>query len=574
MEKSYTPISLWRDFDPESTPLNSRLIRQDNVDGIKVGFYTFCGDKKDKQSTRVLAGVAYKHEKKKMPVIIIVNPFERINDDLLVTWAKMGYLAISIDYLGESERHPGNMTVYPECLSFANFDQAKDNLTNVYGDAKHTCWYQWTLNTRRAVTFAKSFENADIENIGIYSIREGNIIVLQTLATDSRIKAGAVMYGNLWENVEQEIQTDNDITDPKTLQAKTDLLQNNVEWLAAISPQSYLSYIKQPFFTCIGTNSPSTDMDRTYDCLSRMSNIGQGMVLFAPKAMNSLLSQYERNLEKWFSVQLMPSENKFDMREIDIKITAEYRYGKVEIVSQYEGPHYQSANIYYCRDKMQLSGTRNWIQQSMEKRDGGGLAAQLRLFNKQTPIIAFCNITFRNGVTVSSNLLKFIPEKKFENRPLITERKTSIVYTGDDGIGDFTPMTHDGTQKGRFVDEHLLSAAKGPFGIVGLRGTKMGTFAVGDDSMMINSNSLLMFDVYSKKAQTLDVYFVIDWGKDSCTVFKHACLLDGGENWQKISLAQNEFKDETGSKGLNFSDSCVLCFECDQEVIVNNVLFT
>ena len=102
----------------------------------------------------------------------------------------------------------------------------------------------------------------------------------------------------------------------------------------------------------------------------------------------------------------------------------------------------------------------------------------------------------------------------------------------------------------------------------------MGTFAVGDDSMMINSNSLLMFDVYSKKAQTLDVYFVIDWGKDSCTVFKHACLLDGGENWQKISLAQNEFKDETGSKGLNFADSCVLCFECDQEVIVNNVLFT
>lgn len=67
MEKSYTPISLWRDFDPESTPLNSRLIRQDNVDGIKVGFYTFCGDKKDKQSTRVLAGVAYKHEKRKCP---------------------------------------------------------------------------------------------------------------------------------------------------------------------------------------------------------------------------------------------------------------------------------------------------------------------------------------------------------------------------------------------------------------------------------------------------------------------------------------------------------------------------
>lgn len=573
MKKSYTPISLWRDFDPESTPLSVRPIRQDNIDGIKVNLYTFCGESIGKQSTRVVACVAYKYEKKKMPVVIVVNPFERINRDLLVNWAKMGYFAVAIDYLGESEQQSGHMTVYPECRSFANFDVAKDNLTNVNEDARNTCWYQWTLHTRRAVTFVKSFDNVDVENIGIYSIREGNIIAIQALATDSRIKAGAVMAGNLWENLE-DVRLENVDANPKTLQANTSLLQNNVEWLAAISPQSYLSYVRQPFFTCIGTNSPSTDMDRTYDCLSRMNNKGQGMVLFAPKAMNSLQSQYERNLEKWFSVQLMSSDNKFDMREVDVKISAEYRYGRVEIVSQYEGPHYLSANLFYCRDKTQLGGTRNWIQQKMEKRDGGGLTASLKLFNKQTPVIAFCNITFRNGVTVSSNLLKFIPEKTFENRPLIIERKTAMVYTGSDGLGDFTPMTHDGTQKGRFVDEHLLSVEKGPFGISGLKGSKMGTFAVGDDSILINQNSLLMFDVYSKKALTLDVYFVTDWGKDTCAIFKHACLIDGGANWQKVVLDRKDFKDETGSRGLNFDESCVLCFECEDEIVINNVLFT
>lgn len=573
MEKSYTPISLWKDFNPEEHPLDASLFRQETVDGFCVQTFTFCGDKIDKQSTRVLAKVAFKAGKKNLPVMVVVNPFERINVEVLCSWAKLGYLAIAIDYLGESDQHDGMMTIYPKSLSFANYNQAKNNLRSVNDDAKKCCWYQWTLNTRRAIVFAKSLENADENNIGIYSVRGGNIIVIQTLAMDKNVKAGAVMYGNLWENVEK-INIAELGQNPKSLKENIEMMENNDEWLASISPQSYLSYIKQPFFTCIGTNSQNTDMDRTYECLSRMGNDGQGMVLFAPRAMDSLLSKYMKNLEKWFEVQLMSDETHFDMRDVKIKINAKCDDGDVKIVTQYECPHFSSLYLYYCRDKQRINGTRNWVQQRMEKSDDGWQETTLKLFDADTPVIAFCNVTFRNGVTVSSNLLKFIPSKTFTDVSLNLQSRSPVVYSGDQGVAEFTPMNPTGTQKGPFVDENPVSPAVGPFEIYGLCGTKMGSFVVGDDCMLVGASSLLMMDVCSKEAQDMTVYFVTDWGKDSVTAYRYTCRLEGGTNWQKIILNSDDFKDDGREKGLNFAEASVICFESKNVVILNNIIFT
>lgn len=573
--KSYTPISLWKDFDPESYPFDATLFRQETVDGFVVQTYLFCGDKIKKQSSRVLAKVVFKSTKKKLPVVVVVDPFERINVQRLCNWAKQGYMAMAIDYLGESDQHDGMMTIYPKSMQFANYNEAKDKLRSVNGDARKCCWYQWTLNTRRAIAFAKTLDNADPENIGIYSIRGGNIIVIQTMAMDKNVKTGAVMYGNLWETFEH-IAVAGANLDARTIKQNIEILGNNDEWLAAISPQSYLSYIKQPFFTCVGTNSPKTDMDRTYECLSRMGNDGNGMVLFIPRAMDSMLSEYMKNLEKWFAQQLLPTESKFNMRDVDIDISARINDGNVEIVAQSDS-HFSSLDLYYCRDKQRTNGTRNWVCQTMKKQASGGYFTTLKLFDPQTPVIAFCNATFRNGVRVSSNLLKFVPDKKFAGEEISLSQRSPVIYVGDLGTAEFTPMTPMGTQRGPFVDENPVSQACGPFDIAGLYGTRMGSFIIGDDCMQVGNNSLLMMDVCSNEPQDLNVYFVVDWGKDSLTVYKHTCKLKGGANWQKISLSAGDFKDDLRArtvKELSFAEASVICFEAKEGVMLNNVIFT
>ena len=213
----------------------------------------------------------------------------------------------------------------------------------------------------------------------------------------------------------------------------------------------------------------------------------------------------------------------------------------------------------------------------MKKTSTGVFVTSLKLYNEKTPVIAFCNATFRNDVRVSSNLLKFVPAKKFEKQQINVSARSPVVYVGEQGTAEFTPMTPTGMQRGVFVDENPVSQACGPFEIAGLYGTQMGSFIIGDDCMQVGENSLLVMDVCSNKAQDMNVYFVVDWGKDSMTVYKHTCKLSGGSNWQKIILGAEEFKDDIHpktTKALVFAEASVICFESKDGVVLNNIIFT
>ncbi len=569
---NYTPLSLWKDFDPTKQPLDTLLLKSNESEGINVSWYTYCGRSIEKQKSRVLVAVAQKiHTKSPQPIIIVIDPFNRIDTQRLVYWAKLGYTALSIDYLGESDEHEGLMTIYPFSLDYSNYNNAKNNLKSVQDDAQRTCWYEWTLNTRRAVTFAQTLNNVNSQKIGIYSVCEGNIIAVMTLAMDSRVTAGAVLYGNLWEDVEP-IDTSNikDTTKTEELAFKVEQSRSNDEWLAAISPQSYLSYIKQPFYTCVGTNSTNTDMDNTYDCLLRMGNNKSGTVLFAPRMMDSMPSNYTSNLEKWFSVQLNDNDNSF--LSVDFSISATCREGQIYIQANSKISDYHKAVLYYSRNRVGTESSRNWAEEEMVK-EAEVLCAPLSIYSADTPIVAFCNLTSKNGVNVSSNLLKFIPSKPFDQEQLVIERRSPIVYDNKQGLAEFTTMNINGTQTTEFIDKHPLAITTGAYGISGICGTNMGSFVVCDDKITYNENSLLMLDAYSRTEQELNIYLIYSWGEDNQTEYKHTLKLTGGEVWQKIVLKAQDFKDVNTNKPAIMKDIRAIYFSSTEEVILNNILF-
>ncbi len=575
MLKNYTPLTLWKDFDPTECPLESSLYKTFDKDGVTVQIYTFCGRKIGKQSSRVLAYVAFKPQKKEkaQPALIVVDPLNRVNVDNLCFWAKLGYTAIGIDYLGESEEHGGLMTIYPVSLAFADFDNAKDKLYTVTEDAQKTCWYEWTLNTRRAVTFAQSLAQVDGEKIGLYSLKEGNVITLQAMAIDQRIKAGAVLHGNLWENVEEVDDSGFNSYNVADLERQMEESCRHDEWLAAISPQSYLSYVKQPFYTCVGTNSPNTDMDKTYDCLLRMGNNGAGVVLFAPRMMDSLPSNYTSNLQKWFD-HLLRERSNIMMQNVNVKIDV-FEQNKQLVVKARatDLPVNAKASLYYCHNRVGTESSRNWIEVPMKRTDDG-LVAALQIYSPATPITAFCNVTFRNGVNISSNLLKFVPSKKFDMSNVTLSRRTPILYNNSQEEAEFTPMNIMGTQTTEFIDRHPVSFVVGAQGIKGVCGTNMGSFVVCDDKVLYNEHSLLMLDAYSVNEQDLNVYLIYHWGEPTHAAYKRTVRLAGGNIWQKITLARTDFKNEQTGKSPEMRDIRAICFGSKDGVVLNNILFT
>jgi|GEM_PF-511513 len=428
-----TPVALWKGFDPDAEELNPRRVRSFTRDGVVFEYAYFTGRTKDNLTTRVACLSARPDNigKKKLPVVIVCDIARNIDEDTLSYWAKKGFAAFAVDYKGADfgkegqkcgtevfgridsyEEDGGSLsaglsTIYPVGMEYCNLSVAEKDLKSVEYGADNTCWYEWTLNTRRAVSYALSFDFADGKRIGIYGSHLGNIIAMQTLAMDGRIAAGAELYGTLKEEhvsrLEGEEALERESGNLVDFLEKSD---NEDVWYAAVSPQSYLNYVTKPFYTCIGTNSSSSAPDATMEMLFRMNNDNEGIAVFAPRLMDGAPSFYRDNLARWF-------KNIFEGKTVKndaVTLSAVCEKGKIYVeAARYrnQGGGVANAEVYYSRSRRSVNSARNWVL--AKKVEGEALRFNLEIFDADTPVRAFLNVTYKNGISMSFNMPEFVP---------------------------------------------------------------------------------------------------------------------------------------------------------------------
>lgn len=590
-----TPVALWKGFDPDAEELNPRRVRSFTRDGVVFEYAYFTGRTKDNLTTRVACLSARPDNigKKKLPVVIVCDIARNIDEDTLSYWAKKGFAAFAVDYKGADfgkegqkcgtevfgridsyEEDGGSLsaglsTIYPVGMEYCNLSVAEKDLKSVEYGADNTCWYEWTLNTRRAVSYALSFDFADGKRIGIYGSHLGNIIAMQTLAMDGRIAAGAELYGTLKEEhvsrLEGEEALERESGNLVDFLEKSD---NEDVWYAAVSPQSYLNYVTKPFYTCIGTNSSSSAPDATMEMLFRMNNDNEGIAVFAPRLMDGAPSFYRDNLARWF-------KNIFEGKTVKndaVTLSAVCEKGKIYVeAARYrnQGGGVANAEVYYSRSRRSVNSARNWVL--AKKVEGEALRFNLEIFDADTPVRAFLNVTYKNGISMSFNMPEFVPSAlgKVSLSP-----KTKIILRGAEE-NEFVPMNHTGRQTAVFVDAHPVKTAEGAFGIKGVCGSCMGTFAISDDRILRDEQSLLSMNIYSETPQHLNIFLLYDWGEENQAVYVREAELVGGELWQKILVSDADSKLlETGRPLRNGGRLCGICFEAEKEFVLTNLLFT
>ncbi|MGN0782135.1 MAG: hypothetical protein ACI4M1_03080 [Christensenellales bacterium] len=590
-----TPVALWKGFDPDAEELNPRPIRSFTRDGVLYDYAYFTGRTKDKLTTRVACLCAHPENigKKKLPVVIVCDIARNIDEDALGYWAKKGFAAFAIDYkgadcAGASEKSgaevfgtidsyeedcvavsSGLSTIYPVGMEYCNLNRAEKDFKSVERGADATCWYEWTLNTRRAVSFALTHDFADGRRIGIYGSHLGNIIAMQTLAMDGRVTAGAELYGTLREErvsrLEGEEALERESGNLVDFLEKSD---NEDVWYAAVSPQSYLNYVTKPFYTCIGTNSSSSDPDATMEMLARMNNDNEGIAVFAPRLMDGAPSFYRDNLARWF-------KNIFEGKTVKndaVALRAVCDRGRVFVEAardRNQGGGVAHAEVYYSRSRRSVNSARNWVL--AKRAEGEALRFNLEIFDADTPVRAFLNVTYKNGISMSFNMPEFVPSRLGS---VLLSPKTKIILRGGEE-NEFVPMNHTGRQTASFVDAHPVKTAEGAFGIKGVCGSCMGTFAISDDRILRDEQSLLSMDIYSEGPQHLNIFLLYDWGEENQAVYVKEAELVGGELWQKILARDADFKSlEIGRPLRAGGRLCGICFEAEKEIVLTNLLFT
>ena len=122
-------------------------------------------------------------------------------------------------------------------------------------------------------------------------------------------------------------------------------------------------------------------------------------------------------------------------------------------------------------------------------------------------------------------------------------------------------------------DKRRVKVGKGPMGIEGVY-SKFGllTFKFKAVKDMPAEDAILMFDVYSKKAEEFTIKLISDY-HGAKIEYLSVVKLVGGEVWQNVKVEMNKFKTVEGMPLKKYEIINALEFSSNSEFLLNNALW-
>ena len=165
-----------------STPLNSRVIKSDERDGIVTEEVRFHSETDGDKDVDIFAYFSYPKGASRLPAFIW-NPggLGQANRGYTETPAKRGYAVLCIDFPQPGYRSTGNYPI---------------NTGLILGDdPKQAPIYHGAVALLKAVTFLESRSQVDADRIGMSGASWGGFFTTLMVGVDSRLKVGSCLYG-------------------------------------------------------------------------------------------------------------------------------------------------------------------------------------------------------------------------------------------------------------------------------------------------------------------------------------------------------------------------------------------
>jgi hypothetical protein len=257
---------LFADFDPQKDPLDAKVVREWEKDGIVYRYVTFhIGTFKGKPA-RMAAFYGFPKDGKKLPALLQIHGGgQRASLKEIEFYAKRGYACLSINWGGREmdDAQDGDPNtdwgaVDPTQQNVPGYFNLKpgDKYLDPVESPRNNNWYLLTLGSRRGLTFLEQQPKVDPDRLGVYGHSMGGNLTIYVAGTDSRVKVAVPSVGGSgfrtqpWPLLpEQRKQTSN---------GDVDLFN------ATIGFESYAPHITAPLLWLGATNDFHGIMDDTY----------------------------------------------------------------------------------------------------------------------------------------------------------------------------------------------------------------------------------------------------------------------------------------------------------------------
>ncbi|MDX1968549.1 MAG: acetylxylan esterase [Planctomycetaceae bacterium] len=257
---------LWADFDPRTDPLDAKVVREWEKDGIVYRYVTYhIGTFKGKPS-RMAAFYAFPKGAKKLAGLLHLHGGgQRAFLHEVAFYANRGYPCLSINWGGREmeEAMKGDPNtdwgaVDPTQKNVPGYFNLKsgEKYLDPFDSPRNNNWYLLTLGARRGLTFLEEQPEVDPNRLGVYGHSMGGNLTVYVAGSDNRVKAAAPSVGGSGFRTQPW---------PQLPQHNPQLPNGDVKMFdATLGFESYTPHITAPLLWLGATNDFHGIMDDTY----------------------------------------------------------------------------------------------------------------------------------------------------------------------------------------------------------------------------------------------------------------------------------------------------------------------
>jgi cephalosporin-C deacetylase-like acetyl esterase len=537
-----TVAALWADVDPTAEPLEIKVVREWQEEGLVLRYVTYhVGTFKGKPA-RVAAFYAFPRGARKLPGLVHLHGGgQRAFLHEVKYYAQRGYACLSINWGGREmeDARAGDANTdwgavdptQKNVPGYANLKPGPLYLDPVESPRNNN-WYLLTLASRRALTFLEQQAEVDAERLGVYGHSMGGNLTVYVAGTDRRVKASAPSVGGQgFRTVPWTL-----LPEQRRKQIKGDLQL----YRATLGFQSYAPHVQAPLLWLSATNDFHQVMDDTFRTgkLIPHENLRYS---FAPHLNHRFTPPFAVTRPLWFDQHLKGSFTFPKTPQAKLVFAGKDGLARLEVRPDMSAA-VDRVHILYSIDPHPMA--RFWRTAPAARQTGDVWMAPLPVLSTDQPLFAFANVHYKlaKPVTVqfapptetyalSSQLQTAVPRELQQQKVLATDKLSNL-------IDDFS--------RG-FQDWYLLSADNPHH-------WQYWTRKITDPKWQGQAGEQLTFDVKTEKANQLVVIIKENFfrgyrgrQRELVTVVE----LPGGDQWQKVSLPAARFQLPDGEDKLS-----------------------
>lgn len=562
-----TPTAIWKGFKCDGA--KAEIIHKSTAKGLTFTHLRIGGSKAADGETGIYAVLTHKAQLSlSSPAIVLVQDFgESGNAALPRLLAEKGYTVLDVDLAGKA---PFNLektvdgvdkpyTVYPDSLSYANYDKSTEEKTEIEGDVRSTCWFEWGRVVRYCIEYLKA--QPFINKIGVFAIGGAATAVWQTLSSDCGLSCAVIVANAGWKGY----RGIDKFGDEKEPQFNDDALK----YLAGIEPQAYAAHVKCPLMLVSPTNSPDYDVDRAYDTVSRVSEKLYTAVDYSVGGRREINAECMSGALVFLNEFLVKDKASL-AGEISLKSAAENGILRVEVMPDKAG--LKNLSVFFAEEELHAA-LRSWRRVvNYEKAKNGVYVFEYAPYKDSEAVMFFARAEYENGLNICSPIFC----KKFLEGETAELNRHRVFYSSRMSLGTngFYPATEN--SDGAYVvntDAHAVVKVKnGPMDIAGLFCPKgILTFKVNAVKYKPSEGAIMMLDVFVKNDCDLHVKAITDYFGNKTEYVAGVKLF--GNLWQNVKLENNNFKTAEGMSLKTYEHVEALEISADEEFLINNLLW-